>query len=326
MSTVVVTGATGFVMASVARHLAGHALDVVAADLHPPDEALAGYLAGPRGAVRFRRVDVTDADAVAALLGETRPERLVHGAALTSIPPDVERARFVRTAEVNVLGTLRVLDAAREARVGRIVVISSGSVYGARPDLAPIAEEDPHRPVELYPATKWAADALARRFAQVHGLDLVVARLASPFGPFERDTGSRPLLSPIREWVAAALRGEPVRVLGPAPPARDWAFVADIASGIAALTLAGGLAHQAYNVGWGRLTSVEEALAALGRVAPGLAVERRPDEPSPWRVSPARGPLAIDRLCADTGWAPQHDIVSGVAAYLDWARAHPDIV
>jgi nucleoside-diphosphate-sugar epimerase len=320
---ILLTGATGFVIANLARHLSAAGHEVLAADLNSPDAPLREFVSA--GTVTFRQVDVTDRDAVRDLLIESRPTRVVHGAAITSIPPEVERARFLRTVEVNVTGTLNILEAAREARVGRVVVVSSGSIYGARPDLAPITEEDPARPVELYPVTKWAAEALARRFAEVHDMDIAVTRLASPFGPFERDTRSRPLLSSIREWTVAALRGESVCVLGPALPPRDSVYVVDIASGIATVLLAKQLPHRVYNVGWGRITAADDVLEALRRLFPGLRVERRPEEPSPWSASPARGPLSIDRLRQDLGWTPRYDLQSGLAAYVEWARANPSV-
>jgi nucleoside-diphosphate-sugar epimerase len=320
---ILLTGAAGFVIANLAHHLSAEGHEVVAADLNPPDALLREFVGA--GAVTFRQVDVTDREAVRDLLMASRPARVVHGAAITSIPPEVERARFLRTVEVNVTGTLNLLDAAREARVERVVVVSSGSIYGARPDLTLISEEDPARPVELYPVTKWAAEALARRFADVHDIDVAMTRLASPFGPFERDTGARPLLSSIREWTVAALRGGHVCVLGPAPPPRDSVYVADVASGIAAVLLAKRLPHRVYNVGWGHLTAVGDLLEELQRLFPGLRVERRTDEPSPWSASPVRGPLSIDRLQQDLGWSPRYDLQSGLAAYVEWARANPSV-
>ena len=321
---VLVTGATGFVMANLVHHLAASGHDVVAADLKAPDAPMARFLDATPGKVSIRSLDVTDRAAVRALVGDVRPERAVIGAAITAIPPEAERARFVETVEVNVLGALHTLAALAEAGVRRVVSISSGSVYGRRPSLAPISEDDLGDPQALYPMTKHAADLLARRFADVHGVDLAVARLASPFGPFERDTGSRPLLSPIAVWTAAARQGQPVVVQGDARDARDAVYVADIASGIAAILLADRLGHDAYNVGWGRGATAEETVAALARLVPGLRVEWRPDQPSPWTGAGnvARGPLRIDRLQRDLGWAPRYDLDSGLAAYLAWSRDH----
>jgi nucleoside-diphosphate-sugar epimerase len=322
---ILVTGATGFVMANVVRYLADHGHDVVAADRKGPDALLREHLGGGLGAVSFRDIDVTDRAAVAALVRDVRPTATVHGAALTSIPIEAERSRFVETVEVNVVGTLNVLAALAGLGPGRIVAVSSGSVYGRRESLAAIAEEDAKDPQALYPMTKLAADLLARRFAEVHGLDLAVARLASPFGPFERDTGSRPLLSPIAYWTTAALRRAPVVVAGDAAYARDVIYAPDIADGIAALLLASRLSHDAYNVGWGRGASAKETLAALARIVPDLEVQWRPDQPSPWLSAGnvARGPLRCERLHADTGWRPRYDLDSGLAAYVDWLRRHP---
>ena len=310
-------------MANLVRRLAETGHDVVAADIVPPDAVLARFWRSVAGAVSFRRLDVTDRAAVDALARELRPARAVHGAAITSIPDDVERARFAQTVEVNISGTLNVLTALADAGISRLVVISSGSVYGLRPDLSPIGEKETGDPHALYPMTKWAADMLARRFAQVRGVSLAVARLASPFGPLERDTGSRPLLGPIAHWVAAALDGQPISVAGDPDLMRDPVHVDDVASGIAAIALADRLTHDAYNVGWGRLASARQTVAALTRVLPGVSVKWQPDQRSPWASAghAMRGPLRVDRLKKDLGWKPRHDLDSGLAAYIEWLRA-----
>ena len=171
--------------------------------------------------------------------------------------------------------------------------------------------------------TKWAGDMLARRFAGVHGLDLAVARLAGPFGPFERDTGSRPLLSPMAEWATAAAKGEAVVVGGDATVPRDSVYVADVAEGIAAILLGDRLSYDAYNVGWGQGTSAEQAVAALRRILPGLKVEWYPERLSPWSGAGAvAGPLQCDRLRQDLGWQPRYDLDSGLAEYIQWLRRY----
>jgi len=321
--TILVTGATGFVMANLVRHLAERGHDVVGVDIKPPDPRLRRFLESLPGSVSFRQVDVTDRAAASVLVRDVRPARAVHGAAITSIPLDVERARFVETADVNVTGTLNVLAALAQVRTGRVVAISSGSVYGPRASLTPLGEDDVKDPQAGYPMTKWAGDMLARRFAGVHGFDLAVARLAGPFGPFERDTGSRPLLSPMAEWATAAVKDEAVCVTGDATLPRDAVYVGDVAGGIAAILLADRLAYDAYNVGWGRGTSAEQAVAALGRIFPKLRVEWYPERLSPWSSPGAvAGPLQCDRLRLDLGWQPRYDLDSGLAEYIEWLRRY----
>jgi nucleoside-diphosphate-sugar epimerase len=317
--TILITGATGFVMSGLARHLAERGHAVVAADLHPPDAALRAHLGGLAGEVTFREIDVLDPRAVRALVAEARADRIVHGAAITAIPAEAERGRFVETTQVNVLGTLHLLDAVRELGARRTVVVSSGSIYGVRGDRTPVTEDDAAQPQGVYPITKWAAEALARRHAEVNGLALAVVRLASPFGAFERDTGSRPLLSAINDWTRAALRGEPLRIGGPPTALRDPIYIDDVASGIAAVLLADRLPHDVYNVGWGRGATTEDTLAVLMHLVPGVKIERVPHEPSHW-PSLARGVLSAARLRHDLAWTPTYDLESGLAAYIAWLR------
>jgi len=109
--TVLVTGATGFVMANLVRDLAERGHDAVGANLRPPALPLRRFLENLPGSVSYRQVDVTDRAAVAVLVRDVRRARAVHGGAITSIPPELERARFVETVDVNVTGPLNVLAA-----------------------------------------------------------------------------------------------------------------------------------------------------------------------------------------------------------------------
>ena len=117
---------------------------------------------------------------------------------------------------------------------------------------------------------------------------LAVVRLASPFGPFERDTGSRPLLSAINDWTRAALRGETLRIGGPATALRDPIYLDDVASGIATVLLAERLPHDVYNVGWGRGATTEHRGTNRCASVEGCGVPKSPRSPPTARRRRAR--------------------------------------
>ncbi len=104
---------------------------------------------------------------------------------------------------------------------------------------------------------------------------------------------------------------------------RDPVHVDDVASGIAAIALADRLTHDAYHVGWGRLASARQTVAALTRIVPGAWWSGGPTSRRRGRApaNAMRGPLRVDRLKKDLGWKPRHDLDSGLAAYVEWLRA-----
>jgi nucleoside-diphosphate-sugar epimerase len=319
--TTLVFGATGFVAANVVRHLAAAGEHVVMADVHAPDAALEAFLGDAGASTEFLRLDVRDGAATREAVGRVKPGRAVLAAAITPTPPDVERARFRDAVEINIAGTIRTLEALRDAGVGRVVLTSSGSVYGRRNDMAPLAEDDAPGPLlAVYPMSKAFSEMLALRFAEINGMDLVVARLCSPFGPMERDTGSRPLLSLVSHLARAAIRGETLKLPPPRDTPHDVAHVADVASAVGALLLADRLGHAVYNVGWGRAHTAEQIVAALDGILGGLRHEWLETDPDATPGAQPRGPLISARLEADTGWRPRFNLETGIEAYVDWLK------
>jgi nucleoside-diphosphate-sugar epimerase len=320
--TTLVFGATGFVAANIVRHLAATGEHVVMADIHPPDALLEAFLGDACGSTEFLRLDVRNEKATHEAVGRVKPGRAVLAAAITPTPPDVERARFRDAVEINIAGTIRALEVLRDAGVGRVVLTSSGSVYGKRKDMAPIAEDDAPGPLlAVYPMSKAFSEMLALRFAAINDMDLVVARLCSPFGPMERDTGSRPLLSLVSHLTRAAIRGEALKLPPPRGVPHDVAHVADVASAVAALLLADRLDHTVYNVGWGRGHTAEEIAGALDGILGGVRYAWLETDPDANPGAQPRGPLVCERLEADTGWRPGYDLGAGIKAYVDWLSA-----
>ncbi len=219
-------------------------------------------------------------------------------------------------------GLLNVLEAARQHGVGRVSLASSLAVYagaGGGP-----WREDRLLPVESNShtaATKKAMEILGLHFADRAGLDVRVLRLAAIYGPLYHSMANLPS----RLCHAAVAGREPdletVRVGTPyAEDTADLCYVRDCAAAICLLHRAATLRHRVYNVGAGRAVTNGAIAEAVGRTVPGTAVTLPSHEPDP---AAAGAHMDISRLREETGYAPSYDVVSGVADYVQWLRAHP---
>lgn len=319
MSTFV-TGACGFVGLALTEHLLWRGEDVVGFDRAAPPPAALRAFEGLPGRFAMELGDVRDADALQQAMAAHRPRRLVTLAAITA---DAQRERATPGAifDVNVGGVIAALTAAAACGVTRVLHASSGSVYGASGECAePLCEDTtPLRPEGLYGISKQAAEGAALRLAALHGLDLVVGRLGTCFGPWEADTGVRDTLSAPLQILRLAERGEPVVL--PRAGQRDWLYVRDVAAAISALLDRPRLPRAVYNVAAGFSGAMTEWCAAVAARHPGfdwrLAREGEPaniDYYAPYD----RAPMAIDHLRADTGFSPRFDLAAAAKDFLAW--------
>jgi len=319
--TVLITGGTGFVGLNVARALLERDADVVLLGHAPLPDAAAAALGGRATAVVG---DVRRADDLARVLAERRPSRIVHAAALTP-GPGRERPDGRATVEVNVLGTLNLLEAARERGIERLVLVSSGAVYGQSGSERPrLDEATPPAPLGLYGISKLAGEQLGLRLGELFGLDVVACRLGSVFGPFERASGVRETLSPILQVTRLAERGG--TAILPRAGRRDWIYSRDVGAAIATLLFAPAPAARLYNVGSGVSWSVEDWCARLRAAFPRfdyrLAATPAEANVDYWGDRD-RAPFAIDRLVGDLGFRARFGLNEAFADYLDWLRSQP---
>jgi nucleoside-diphosphate-sugar epimerase len=322
VSTVLVTGAAGFVGVNIVRTLAARGHQVVGLDHRAPDAAVARFLGEAAPKVIWVRGDVRERDSLVGPLRAHGVQQVVHGAAVTATLPDWERDRAATLFDVNVMGTLAVLDAARAAGARRVVVVGSGAAVGFGPAERPVPEDAPAAPSELYGISKLAAERIALRLRDVYLLDIVAVRMAAPYGPMERPSPDRAALSPVAEWVEAAAAGRPIEVAS-LDSGRDWIYVEDAAQAYAALVEAEGLRHALYNLGPGVTLSAREVIGAIRRAWPKAEVVERADAvPNP-NLSPGRlrGPLQAERLRDELGFHPRYDIAAGIARYAAWIAA-----
>ncbi|MBL8673082.1 MAG: NAD(P)-dependent oxidoreductase [Alphaproteobacteria bacterium] len=317
---ILVTGAAGFLGLNVVEALLQRGDGVVAVDRRAlPDIAL-GAVAPHARRLHVVQADVTDAGAMASVIGRLRPRGIVHTAAITS-GPAMERAHAALAADVNVRGTLNVLEAAASAGVERVVHFSSGAVYGDNGfGEAPLDEAATvPAPSVVYAITKLAGERLALRYRAIAGLNLVVARVGTAFGPWEGDTGVRETLSPHFQATRLARAGG--TALLARPGLRDWIYSRDIAGAALALLDRASPTPEVANIGTGQLWSVAQWCTLLQARHPsfwhGPAATPAAATVNLW-ADRDRAPLAVERLQREVGYRPRFDLEQAFADYADW--------
>lgn len=321
--SVLVTGASGFIGLNIVEALLERGDDVIAfSDAVMPERAREGF-----GALRGRCTEATgnvrDARSVSELFEIYSPRTVIHAAALTP-GPRTERAMTAAAIEVNVLGTVHVLESAARHRIERVVLLSSAAVYGASGFGAePLDEgQTPPSPLTTYGITKYAAEQLGLRYLEKVGLPVIAARLAAAFGPWERDTGVRETLSPFYQALQIARRGREVVVTRAA--ALDWIYSRDAAGAILALLDRRAPEPAVVNVSPGFKTEFGAFCEALARWHSGFRWRVAPGEEATVDLHGARDrtPLATARLLREVGWSPRFDAASAFLDYFDWVERH----
>jgi nucleoside-diphosphate-sugar epimerase len=254
-----VTGGAGFIGSHIAERLArsGHSVAVL-------DNFSSGkrqHLAGFESQIEVFEGDIRDPKRLAAAAKEC--EVVFHEAAIVSVPYSVEHP--LETHDVNVLGTLQVLEAARRAKVRRVIFASSAAVYGDEPTLPKVETMLPC-PITPYGVEKVTAEHYLRTFSAIYGVETVALRYFNVFGP--RQDPTSPYSGVISVFVDRALRGEALTIFGDGKASRDFVYVEDVvdANVAAAIAPREGVSGQVFNVARGKKTTLDELAGILGRV------------------------------------------------------------
>jgi UDP-glucuronate 4-epimerase len=307
----VVTGCAGFIGSHVAERLLSRGDAVIGIDNMEggdPSGVREANLSGPAGydGFEFHRADVRDAQAVAAALAGRSITAIIHLAALVGVRASIEdpRAYF----DNNVLGTLSMLERARESGPEQFVLGSSSSVYGDS-DRIPFSEDDrTDEPISPYAASKKACEILCYTYFHTYGVPSVCLRFFTVYGPRGRRD-----MAPFK-FMDAVARGKPIEVFGDGKSERDYTYVDDIVSGVVAAA-DGRLGFDIINLGNSHPVPLDEFISAIEEVTGRAAV----------RVSLPEQPGDVHRTFADItkagellGYAPGTALPDGLKAMYDW--------
>lgn len=264
---VLITGGAGF----IGSHLA-HRLVELGADVRVIDDLSSGYRANiPTGAT-LRDASILDDEALRDAMTGCR--FVFHKAAMVSVPLSVEKPGDC--LHINVEGTERVLEAARDLDVARVIFAASAAAYGELPRL-PSAETDPVDCCSPYAASKVAGETLLRAFARCYGLSTVSLRYFNIFGP--RQDPNSPYAAVISAFAAALQRGEAPTIFGDGAQTRDFTAVENVVhANLLAATSPRPLAGEVINIGTGRRISLLDVLASMNG-ALGIEIEPRFESP-----------------------------------------------
>ncbi|MGI8806261.1 MAG: NAD-dependent epimerase/dehydratase family protein [Acidimicrobiales bacterium] len=309
-----VTGGAGFIGSTLVDRLLaeGHAVDVVD-DLSTGSLSnLAEARATPGYELTFHRLDIRE-PGVIELLAHRRPEVVFHLAAQADVRVSVERPAF--DAEVNVIGTLNVLEGARAAGTRKVVFAASGGTLYGEPEKLPVPESHPQRPSSPYGVSKKAGCDYLAAYRELHGIEFTALALANIYGPRQDPHGEAGVVA---IFAGRLLAGEPCTIFGDGNQTRDFVYVDDVVDAFARAAHKG--SGLLMNVGTGVETSVNQLHATMAAAA-------RSDLPAqyaPARVGElARSSLDPTRAGIHLGWKPWTTMEAGAAEVLRWFGSRP---
>ena len=315
---ILLSGGAGFVGLNVAEQLAARGDKVVLYDLAPPPPEF-------KWRVAFEKGDVTNRTRLGEVFLEHQPTRVIHLAAITAGPRrDASTPR--RIAEVNLIGTINVLDQVRKHGVRRLVHASTGALYGAAGVDVPVPlHEERHRPLPetMYGITKYAAERTCLRLAELWRLDVRIGRLALAYGRWEYASGARERLSPPTEIARIACAGG--EAVFPPLGDTDYIYAPDVARALIALLDAEAPRHRLYHLGTGAAWSLPEWCKLLAKRFPEFRWKEASEGCNVMPLAPkTRTRFNTRRLSEDLGFKPRFPLAAAARDYAAWLEAHPD--
>lgn len=295
MTTVVVTGGAGFIGSHLVRHLIGMGHRV-----HVIDDLSAGKAGNVPPGATLHQEDIRLPAALEAIVA-LQPDTVFHLAAQADVQHSIQHPR--EDTEINVLGTLNMLEACRQGGVRKFVFASTSGVYGnLQKDV--LEETDPAVPISFYGLSKYAAEHDVRLYGELFDLDWTVLRFANVYGPGQTSKGEGGVVS---IFLNQLRQGMPLTVNGDGEQTRDFIYVQDVVAALAAAQTSG--KRKILHVSTGQATSVNR-LVELLRLHHGqhTVCVHRPDRAGDIRHSR----LSNARALAHLNWRPAYGIEEGL--------------
>lgn len=311
-----VTGAAGFIGSNLVDRLLAEGHEVIAVDDlstgHLDNLAAARQFerAHP-GRFRFHDLDVTTPELRGIVLGAS-PNVIFHLAAQIDVRVSVRDPLF--DARSNVLGTINLCEAGREAGVRKIVYAASGGSRYGDPTVLPVAEDYPADPLSPYAVAKLAGESYLRAYAGMYGCTPICLALSNVYGPRQSVRGEAGV---VMAFGSSMVTGRDVTIYGDGTATRDYVYVDDVVEAFVLAAYACPESAALYNVGTGRQTSVVELYRMMAKMFG--------DVTNPVFAPPRTGELRAIALDAgkagrELGWLPAIDLEEGLARTVEWLR------
>ncbi|MBO4878302.1 MAG: GDP-mannose 4,6-dehydratase [Ruminococcus sp.] len=308
-----IIGGGGFVGGYLIRELAAAGQEVHAT-------CLPGETIGADSSLFTQHIlDILQQESITALLDELQPDTVYHLAAQSSVAVSWKKPRL--TAEINVIGTVNVLEAVRasQRKDMRLIMIGSGEEYGfIRPGSCPLSEEETLHPGNVYAATKACGEMLGAVYARAYKMDIIMVRAFNHSGPGQADIF---VISDFCRQAAEIEKGNrpPEMSVGNLSAMRDFTDVRDV---VRAYRLLGvkGVSGSVYNVGRGKAVTIQYILDTVLKNA-GVPIEVKTD---PARMRASDIPIIepdVSRILEDTGWRAEISMEQTIADTLDYWRS-----
>jgi len=310
---ILITGGAGFIGSHVAEALLreGHEISIAddLNDFYSPaqkEENLSAIRCS--GPVEFYRVDIRDDSAVREVFDAGRPDLVVHLAARAGVRPSLQQPLLYQ--QVNVGGTLMLLEQCRRRNIQRFIFASSSSVYGAA-NRVPFHEEDSvYRPISPYAATKLAGEHLCYTYSHLYGIRTICLRFFTVYGPRQR-----PDLA-IHKFTDMIAKGEPIPVYGDGSSSRDYTYIGDVVGGVLAAARRDD-PFEIVNLGNSSPVSLRTLIETIERALGAKAKIRwLPEQPGDVPITYAD----ISKAQRLLGYHPRTPFPAGIEKFVEWYR------